>query len=384
MNRRILGLIQKGMNNPGRIWPYFRRRFSYLAYFFGDGSLAFRPTSIKLYINNRCNARCIMCDIGRGDRDSVFYRQLVQRGENLFSVEACQRLAESVRGFRPSIDISGVEPLMHPDIIELLKILKGDRLPVSLSTNGILLSDLAECLIATGIDSISVSIDGPEPVHDRIRGMGVYRKALDGARNLLKYRDKKGKNTEITCAFCITDLNCRYLLETASAMLDTENFDCINFIHPYFVTPQASERHNSLFESLGHSSPAHLSIDDLKRIDIDALWEQMQILHSRFDSDRFRFNVDLSSREQVNAYYRSQEQVIAYSRCLVPWSRATILANGDMVIHNRCFYYLTGNIFKESFNGVWNGERYRFFRRALKKIGLFPVCARCCGSLLNI
>lgn len=308
MSRRVLKFIQKGMRNPDRIWPYFRRRFSSLAYFFGEGSWAFKPTSIKLYVNNTCNAQCLMCDIGKRDRDSVFYQQLVQTGENLFSVEACQRLAESVQGFHPSINISGVEPLMHPHIIELLKVLKKHRLTVNLSTNGILLADLAESIISADIDSIAVSIDGPEPVHDQIRGRGVHRRALEGARQLLKHRKEQGKRAEITCAFCISDLNCRHLVETASAMLDAEKFDCINFIHPYFVTPQASERHNFLFESLGHSSPAHLAIDDLNRINIDALWEQMQILHDRFDSDRFRFNIDLSSMKLLIDYYMNPDR----------------------------------------------------------------------------
>lgn len=369
------------MRTPGKIRPYLKRRLSPLSYYFGDGSWAFRPTSIKLYVNNTCNACCPMCDIGRGKRESVFYSQMVQSGDNLFSTDACRRLAESVRHFRPAINISGVEPLMHPDIVEMVQIFKGYGLSVAISTNGILLPDVAEVLVSAGIDSISVSIDGPEPVHDRIRGRGAHRRAVEGLRRALDCRTQRGTDTEITCSFIITHFNFSYLVEAATAMIEDENVDCMNFIHPYFVTPLASERHNSRYHGLGLASPANLTEEELRLIDIEALWSQMRILQRRNDKGRFRFNIYLPSQERVCDYYRNPERFMGSSRCLIPWTRATVLANGDTAIHNRCFHYRTGNIFHDSFDGIWNGDRYRAFRRALRGKGLFPVCARCCGSI---
>ena len=52
-------------------------------------------------------------------------------------------------------------------------------------TNGYLLPEKAEGLIKAGLDYAQVSIDGPEEVHDSIRGVeGAYRHAIDGIRML--------------------------------------------------------------------------------------------------------------------------------------------------------------------------------------------------------
>jgi MoaA/NifB/PqqE/SkfB family radical SAM enzyme len=40
--------------------------------------------------------------------------------------------------------------------------------------------------------------------------------------------------------------------------------------------------------------------------------------------------------------------------------------------------YSVGNINEQPFYEIWNGEKYKEFRRQLSK-GLMPVCSRCCG-----
>ena len=375
-------MIYKAVMHPEAIPLYLKERAGGAAYYWGDGLRAFNPTEIKLYVNNVCNARCIMCDIGLQNRDSVFYRQLVQTGNNVLSLENCRQLMGQVRSFSPKISISGVEPLLHPDILEIIRIIKNNGLFVGLSTNGILLPELAGGLIDAGPDWIAVSVDGPEPIHDQMRGQGVYRRVLEGLTLLGQHRtDRANKTIQISANCCITHLNYRNLTELADGLLGRALADRINFTHPYFVTAQASEIHNRYFTGLGSSTPSQVPAGELARIDLDALWEQIRQLTHNFPRSRVSFSLRLKSREQLAIYYNHPEQVLAAKKCLIPWKRATLLPNGDMVIHNRCFLYKAGNVFKTSFQEIWNGRRYRTFRRELKKAGLFPVCARCCGSL---
>ena len=62
------------------------------------------------------------------------------------------------------------EPLLHPRIDEIVRMIAGRGHHVDLVTNGLLLAEKAAELAAAGIDTIHVSLDGPEEVHDRIRG----------------------------------------------------------------------------------------------------------------------------------------------------------------------------------------------------------------------
>jgi len=382
MRNRLVSLIRASIHHPERIRPFLKERAAAAAYYFRSGMLAFNPTAIKLYVNNVCDARCIMCDIGLQNRDSVFYRQLMQTGDNVFSVGDCRRLMKQVKSFGPKIFISGVEPLLHPDIVELVQIIKKEGLCVSLSTNGISLPKLADGLIDAGPDSIVVSIDGPERIHDKIRGEGVYRRALEGLKLLGQHRTEKAKTAVgISSSCCISHLNYRNLTELADGLLGANLVDTINFTHPFFVTAEASESHNRSFADLGSSTLAQVRAAELARIDIDALWEQLNQLTRNFPGSRVSFSVGLKSKEQLAMYYQHPGRVIGARKCLIPWKRATVLANGDMVIHNRCFLYKVGNIFESSFREIWNGRRYQTFRKELKKAGLFPVCTRCCGSL---
>jgi MoaA/NifB/PqqE/SkfB family radical SAM enzyme len=80
------------------------------------------------------------------------------------------------------VDISGGEPLLMrelPDLVGLL--LRGGRCTVSVTTNGWLLARRASEL--THLDAVRVSLDGPDALsHDRWRGAGSFRRALEGIR----------------------------------------------------------------------------------------------------------------------------------------------------------------------------------------------------------
>ena len=72
---------------------------------------------------------------------------------------------------------------MRKDTVELLQ--EAARLgysDISVVTNGMLIGHHIDALAAIKGLKLHVSIDGPEEVHDALRGDGSYRVALDGAR----------------------------------------------------------------------------------------------------------------------------------------------------------------------------------------------------------
>ena len=123
-----------------------------------DYSIA--PRTLSIAITNDCNSSCPFCHISKGG-DYL---------EKEYILEVCQKFDE-LGSF--DIAIGGGEPLLHPDIIEICQYLwDKTQLGVSLTTNGILLTDNLIDSIKDSISFIRVSVDSTNPsTYKSIRGI---------------------------------------------------------------------------------------------------------------------------------------------------------------------------------------------------------------------
>lgn len=75
-----------------------------------------------------------------------------------------------------TIDLSGGEPLLHPNIRTMIRLAAEKEYRIRLITNGILLADFPEEEL-TMLDTIAISLDGiTKDEHDAIRGKGSFQK----------------------------------------------------------------------------------------------------------------------------------------------------------------------------------------------------------------
>ena len=127
-------------------------------------------------VGRRCNLRCAHCYSGSRDR--------LYEGE-LTTAEG-KALIEDLAGFGvPVILFSGGEPLMRPDILELIAHSRALGVRSVLSTNGTLITpETARRLKGLELSYVGVSLDGLEKTHDRFRGVpGAFDQAMAGLRN---------------------------------------------------------------------------------------------------------------------------------------------------------------------------------------------------------
>jgi cyclic pyranopterin phosphate synthase len=117
-----------------------------------------RPVrDLRISVTDRCNFRCVYCMprevFGRGYR-------FMDRKE-LLSFEEIERLAQAfVAHGVEKIRITGGEPLLRRDLEVLIERLAGlGGLDVALTTNGALLPQKAESLVAAGLQRVTVSLD---------------------------------------------------------------------------------------------------------------------------------------------------------------------------------------------------------------------------------
>ena len=371
-------IIKEALQNPQKILPYLWSNKSYLSHVYNKTGRSFLPPIIKLYVNSKCNCSCFFCDVGQRNKESVFYQQLIGDTKEELSINSLQELIRQFGNYKPKIIISGMEPLLSSNIIELLNTLTERKFTVSINTNGVLLPEKGEKLIQAGLRKIMVSIDGPKEIHDNIRGNGVYEKAINGLRLMKDIKERRGLKTEINATACISKFNYQYLEESCSYLLSNNLVDTVSFVMQYFVTPEGSKKHNSKFAYIGNSTVANYTLDKDHFIDGKLISGQVRNLKQQF-GDKVVGGNKLLIPDYIDTYYNHPEIPYGNKNCRIPWKRATILANGDCIIHNRCIDFKVGNIHSTPFKEIWNGERYRFFRKELKKHKQFPVCIRCCG-----
>jgi cyclic pyranopterin phosphate synthase len=111
---------------------------------------------LRVSVTDRCNFRCRYCmPRERFGPEHAF----LPRAE-LLSFEEVTRLARVLGGSLRKIRLTGGEPLLRKDLPELVAMLRREvKLPVALTTNGVLLPQLAPKLAQAGLERLTVSLD---------------------------------------------------------------------------------------------------------------------------------------------------------------------------------------------------------------------------------
>ncbi|MCP4693447.1 MAG: radical SAM protein [Desulfobacterales bacterium] len=133
--------------------------------------------SLGLEVTTRCNSACTHCFARAGiSGDASLSRNLVKK--------IVQEGFET--GYR-HLQITGGEPLLWEGLLEMLEdAYQRGYESVFLNTNGTLLTDeICRALKAYDNLTISVSLQGPEALHDGARGAGSYKQAERGIEKAL-------------------------------------------------------------------------------------------------------------------------------------------------------------------------------------------------------
>ena len=156
---------------------------------------------VHFQLTANCNLRCWFC--GQWGKKGFF-----KEGSGTpMAYEDWLSLAEELATLSPKPDIIlwGGEPLMYPRFDELARHLHHMGFRLGMVTNGTLIHRhqqiLRECFAR-----IYVSVDGPEPIHDSIRGQGVFRKVAENLALIREGRAKIAINTVLTPAL-LSDLD---------------------------------------------------------------------------------------------------------------------------------------------------------------------------------
>lgn len=157
-----------------------------------DEELRVRPRLRHLFLEVTCNCNeyCRHCGSNIGDVCI----------DDPLSLEEFKRVVREVRedfaGHLPMLCITGGEPLLYPDLYELMEYASDMGFSWGMTTNGTLIDGAAaHALAASGMKTVSVSLDGLREDHEWFRQVpGCYDAAVEGIRALLGECGPDGSN----------------------------------------------------------------------------------------------------------------------------------------------------------------------------------------------
>ena len=263
----------------------------------------------------------------------------------------------------------------------LIKEIKDRKLHLCIITNGVLVSKYAKLIVNAGVDELSLSIDGPEEVHDDVRNMkgafSAIKKGVDEVNRLKAERKSRFPIINIVCT--ISDRNFSRLDELVKVAEDMKAHT-LNFHHLIHTDGETVKAHNAEFKELfGCESKdwEGFVLPNIRKVDAAVLTEKIRSITSKKYPFLVSFYPNFGLKE-LKDYY-SDPKFISKSypeRCLSPWIVSYIYPDGS-VLPCHSLGYSAGNINEKSFLDIWNGEEMRKFRKELKKRKNFKVCPKC-------
>lgn len=195
----MLKLISKSNSNYKFIRQMVKWHINY--YLFNRGT----PISAGVLITDACNSRCIMCNLWKTKKPSVYPRDAQERAIDSLASIGCYFYS-----------IGGGESTTVKDLLDRLTY-AARRIPyVRVVTNGLLMSpELARALGSSGIKEVSISIDGTREFHNIMRGRAdAFEKAWNALDMLCTYAPK----LQIVVNSIITPYNIQSLRELGKSL----------------------------------------------------------------------------------------------------------------------------------------------------------------------
>ncbi len=193
------------------------------------------PSVFNFTLSNTCNLGCRMCD----PRNSSVLAQISRRNPNIqkyLGLLPEQKKSVDVEALIGSFEntefiiFGGGEPLIDEDTIKVIKLIKSESSKLKLvnfSTNLTVINDdlLYEL---NGIQAdvlLSISIDGPERIHEYIR----HRCSWNIMTNNISYIKEKYPNIKFSVNTTLSALNIGYVTETLKTLYDLQQKHDISF-----------------------------------------------------------------------------------------------------------------------------------------------------------
>ncbi|MBM7615506.1 PqqD family peptide modification chaperone [Alkaliphilus hydrothermalis] len=269
-----------------------------------------KDNGLWIKVTNRCNLACKYCYAESGEEE----------GKDEITLEEIENLLEELKDQNFSkIVITGGEPLLRKDIIEILKKCS-EYGHVMVLTNGTLYNEELYKTILDYVMMIQISMDSHEKgIHEFNRGTDTYDKIIKS----IDFINSQSKD-KLTLSMTPTPEHLGNIVKMIDFCIDNEIYNLhINRFVPY---GRAKEQYGETFNLNEFYRYVDAGYSHLKEIYIKNM-EQKKV---------FRFNLDVA-----NDFRKAVHSTSAKTSCGLNESLVSIDSNGDV--------YLCASLHKEQF-----------------------------------
>jgi AdoMet-dependent heme synthase len=219
-----------------------------------------RPYVISWNLTYRCNLACEHCYLDAGAKPAVHSPEFADRSE--LSTEGCFAVIDEIAAFAPDclLILTGGEPLLRHDIVEIIRYAAAKDLWVVVGTNGVkITANLAAILKREGARGLSLSLDAlDESRHDTFRRVrGAWRNTVEGAKILAR----------ADLPFIVQTTVARHNVDELGAIADFAHRELgAKVWNLYFLVPTGRGAH----------------VSDLDSGDYDRVLAELRVLQSRY------------------------------------------------------------------------------------------------------
>lgn len=296
------------------------------------------PEYVMIDTTNTCNLHCPLCPTGQGRNE---YPKGMMKLETFKKVidESGKRLYDIYMG-------NWGEPLLNPEIYEMIKYAHKYNIRISINTNlNTLDKDSAKKLVESKPEALFVSIDGASQTsYEKYRKGGDFNKVIDNIKLISEIKKQRNSNL------------------------------------PVIVWQFLVMKHNEVEIDRASEMAKKLGI-------------QFELKYVRCDMGREVFMSDKEKFENAGQWLPGDEQYSRYdyklgtrrnrkSSCWFLWDFAVI--NWDGGVAPCCAVYreedILGSIENTSFKSIWNNAKYKAAREAVRtgQVGeVQTVCENC-------
>jgi MoaA/NifB/PqqE/SkfB family radical SAM enzyme len=313
---------------------------------------------LALSVHSACNCRCVMCDIWKANSEK---REI--------SADDLSRHVEAIRALHVQrVMLTGGEPLLHRNLWALCSELQAFGIRITLVTTGLLIEQHAAD-VASYVDTVVISLDGPRDVHDRIRRVkGGFDRIAKGVMAL-----RARQPVPRLIARSVVQRDNAAAIDATITAAHRMGFDEISFLaadvsSPAFNRPEPWPAGRIAEVAIPESALPELEMSIHRSVAADPdLFERGFVAGGRASLDR------------IVQYYRALAGGAAFPavQCNAPWVSA-VLEPGHVL--RPCFFQPAYAAAADGLEEALNSASAIAFRRGLD-VAANDTCRRCVCSL---
>lgn len=321
-----------------------------------------KPIYLIFFVTSKCNSSCKHC---------FYSKELNNQFEADLSLEEIEIFSREL-GKLVWLDLSGGEPFLREDLVELCRIfIKNNKLDVlSIPTNGILTekiySDVLKLLQEKKLKelNINLSIEGPKQIHDEIRGVKCFDRVVQTYKKLAPLK-KRFPKLSIMVSTVITNKNYK-LLEQFHKQIK-KDMPAIDFHNLEIMRGDPKNKN--------YSAPSVEQLEQL-RPTVFKIWQSYDYYRSRFQARI----ADKTKKILFENYLKIMKTRKQPWQCFAGRVHAVLDYKGDISVCE--LLPAIGNIRKQTFTEIWDSKRARVMKASIKAKKC--TCTHSCFQITNL